>query len=144
MSSNTDQERVAQLDVEYQGAVEANDFAKRDRILADDFVLITGLGRAYSIADLLSGTKSRAGPILETGGNRQGQFGSGGDNAAVTARLNSLRTLEGNEFDYEVWYSDIYVRTQAEWKYVLCQALNRLPLEGERWANCLGAGISSL
>jgi len=36
---------VAALDTEYQAAVKANDVATMDRILADDFVLVTGLGK---------------------------------------------------------------------------------------------------
>ena len=37
---------VAALDTQYQAAVKANDAATMDRILADDFVLVTGRGQA--------------------------------------------------------------------------------------------------
>jgi ketosteroid isomerase-like protein len=39
---------VAALDIEYQAAVEHNDATVMARILADDFVLVTGTGRRYS------------------------------------------------------------------------------------------------
>jgi Domain of unknown function (DUF4440) len=44
---------VAALDTEYQAAVKNNDAATMDRILAEDFVLVTGRGKTFSKADLL-------------------------------------------------------------------------------------------
>ena len=44
---------VAALDTEYQASVKRNDAAGMDRILADDFVLVTGRGQVYTKADLL-------------------------------------------------------------------------------------------
>lgn len=41
---------VARLDTEYQAAAKANDPAPMDRILADDFVLVTGKGQAFGKA----------------------------------------------------------------------------------------------
>ncbi len=43
-SSVDDEKAVAALDTEYQAAVKNNDVPTMDRILADDFVLVTGLG----------------------------------------------------------------------------------------------------
>ena len=40
----TDESIVAALDAEYQEAVKNNHVAAMDRILADDFVLVTGNG----------------------------------------------------------------------------------------------------
>jgi hypothetical protein len=44
-SSVEDEKAVAALDTEYQAAVKNNDVVTIDRILADDFVLVTGLGK---------------------------------------------------------------------------------------------------
>ena len=41
-----DRAAVAALDTKYQAAVKANDATTMDRILADDFVLITGKGKS--------------------------------------------------------------------------------------------------
>src|SRR6266704_6690579 len=57
-----DDKIVAALDTEYQAAVEKNDAAAMDRILADDFVLVTGSGKTYSKADLLN--EAQSGRIL--------------------------------------------------------------------------------
>ena len=43
-----DKAAVAALDTQYQAAVKANDAATMDRILADDFVLVTGRGKTVS------------------------------------------------------------------------------------------------
>ncbi len=48
-----DEKAVAALDTEYQAAVKTNDVATMSRILADDFVLVTGLGKTYTKADLV-------------------------------------------------------------------------------------------
>jgi hypothetical protein len=36
-------------------------------------------------------------------------------------------TEDGKPFDYKLWFSDIYLRTQNSWRYVLAQASTRLP-----------------
>jgi Domain of unknown function (DUF4440) len=58
-STGDDEKAVAALDTEYQAAVEKNDATKMDRILADDFVLVTGRGVSYVKADLLKEARSK-------------------------------------------------------------------------------------
>src|SRR5260221_12466948 len=48
-----DENAVAALDSQYQDAVKHNDVTTMDRILADDFVLVTGRGQVQTKADLL-------------------------------------------------------------------------------------------
>ena len=45
-SSEEDAKTVAALDTKYQAAVKSNDPATMDQILADDFVLVNGRGKA--------------------------------------------------------------------------------------------------
>ena len=52
-SADEDKKAVAALDTQYQAAVEKNDAATMDRILADDFILVTGNGKTFTKADLL-------------------------------------------------------------------------------------------
>ena len=59
---NDDGRLVARLDTEYQEAVKKNDVATMDRILADDFVLVTGKGRIFTKADLLQ--EARKGNVV--------------------------------------------------------------------------------
>ena len=57
-SAADDEKAVEALDIEYQAAVKNNDVTTMDRILADDFVLVTGLGKTYTKADLLGEARS--------------------------------------------------------------------------------------
>ena len=58
-SSQDDAKAVAALDTEYQAAVKKNDAATMDRILADDFILVTGRGKVYNKTDLLKSARDK-------------------------------------------------------------------------------------
>ena len=125
-SSVDDEKAVAALDTEYQAAVKANDVAKMVRILADDFVLVTGLGKTYTKADLLNAARSKR-TIYEHQEDSAQKVRVWGDTAVVTALLWEKGTEDGKAFDYKLWFSDTYVRTPAGWRYVFGQASTRLP-----------------
>jgi ketosteroid isomerase-like protein len=125
-SSVDDDKAVAALDKEYQEAVKNNDVATMDRILADDFVLVTGLGKTYTKADLLEEARSKR-VIYERQEDSNQKVRVWGDTAVVTAFLWAKGTEDGKPFDYKLWFSDIYLRTQNGWRYVLAQASTRLP-----------------
>ncbi len=46
------------LDTQYQAVVKQNDVATMDRLLAEDFILVTGSGKTYTKADLLNEARS--------------------------------------------------------------------------------------
>src|SRR5262249_6480963 len=99
-----DEKRVADLDMQYQSAVKRNDAATMDRILADDFVLVTGRGATYSKKDLLK--VARAGSEqYEHQEDSQQKVRVWGDTAVVTALLWVKGTDEGKAFDYKLWFS---------------------------------------
>src|SRR5437016_6994397 len=85
-SSVDDEEAVAALDKEYQEAVKNNDVATMDRILADDFVLVTGLGKTYSKKDLLDEARNKR-TTYENQEDSQQKVRVWGDTAIVTALL---------------------------------------------------------
>ncbi|MEP7072409.1 MAG: nuclear transport factor 2 family protein [Verrucomicrobiota bacterium] len=58
-ATEEDEKAVAALDTEYQAAVKDNNAEKMSRILAEDFVLVTGLGKIFTKADLLEEARSR-------------------------------------------------------------------------------------
>jgi len=117
---------VAVLDTEYQAAVKNNDVVTMERILADDFTLVTGSGKSYSKADLLKEAKSGR-VIYEQQDDTNQTVRVWGDTAVVTAKLRAKGTDSGKPFDYAVWFSDTYVRTPAGWRYVFGQSSLRLP-----------------
>ena len=117
---------VAALDTEYQAAVKNNDAATMDRILADDFVLVTGRGKTYNKTDLLKSAHDKD-TIYEKQDELEQTVRVWGDAAVVTALLWVKGTSGGKPFDYKLWFSDTYVRTSSGWRYVLGQASLPLP-----------------
>jgi ketosteroid isomerase-like protein len=112
---------VANLDTEYQAAVRRNDAATMDRILADDFVLVTGTGKTFTKADLMD--EARCGRITyEKQEDSQRTVRVWGNTAVVTALLWAKGTESGKQFEYKVWFSDVYVRSGPRWLYVFGQS----------------------
>ncbi|PYJ20979.1 MAG: hypothetical protein DME99_08760 [Verrucomicrobia bacterium] len=95
-------------------------------ILADDFALVTGLGKTYTKTDLLNEARSKR-TVYEHQEDSAQKVRVWGDTAVVTALLWAKGTEEGKPFDYKLWFSDTYVRTPAGWRYVFGQASTRLP-----------------
>jgi len=121
-----DRKIVAALDTQFQAAVKENDAATMDRILADDFALVTGSGKIYSKADLLA--EARGGRVhYERQDDTDQTVRIWGDTAVITARLSGKGTDDGKPFDNMVWFSDTYVRTPSGWRYVFGQASLPLP-----------------
>ena len=116
---------VAALDTEYQAAVQKNDAATMDRLLADDFTLVLGSGKVYRKADLLEEARSKQ-AIYEHQEDSEQTVRAWGDTAVVTAKLWLKGTRDGKPFDYTLWFSDTYARTPTGWRYVFGQA--SLPL----------------
>ena len=119
---------VAALDTQYQEAVKNNDAATMDRILADDFVLVTGRGQTFTKADLLQDARAKTTIYAhqeEIEGSQRVRVW--GDTAVVTALLWIQGTSEGKTSDRRLWFSDTYVRTPKGWKYVFGQASLALP-----------------
>jgi ketosteroid isomerase-like protein len=119
---------VARLDTEYQAAVKANDAATMDRILADDFVLVTGNGKTFTKEDLLKSARDKT-AVYERQEELEQKVRVWGDTAVVTALLWIKGTSEGQSFERKLWFSDTYVRTSKGWRYVLGQASLPLPAE---------------
>jgi ketosteroid isomerase-like protein len=103
---NADTEKaIAALDTEYQAAVEKNDAATTDRLLADDFILVEGKGETSTKADLL--TEARSGCIhYERQDDTDQKVRVWGDTAVITAKLTGKGTEKGNPFNYTLWFSD--------------------------------------
>ncbi len=123
-----DAQTVAALDTVYQKAVKANDIAIMDRILADDFVLVTDRGASLTKADLIKEAREKR-TIYEHQEEEEGtqKVRVWRDTAVVTTLLRIKGTRDQNPFDYKVWFSETYVRTATGWRYVFGQASIPLP-----------------
>ena len=120
-----DASSVARLDEQFQAAVKANDADTIDKILADDFILVTGSGKVFNKQDTLQEARSRS-TTYEHQEDTERTVRVWGDMAVVTAKLWIKGTREGKPIDYTLWFSDTYMRTPAGWRYVFGQA--SLPL----------------
>lgn len=127
-ASAEDRATVAALDAEYQAAVKNNDAATMDRILADDFVLVTGKGKSYNKADLLRAAREKS-ETYEHQEDTNQTVRVFGNTAVVTALLWLKYTNNGGAFDYKLWFSDTYARTPQGWRYVFGQASTKLAPE---------------
>jgi ketosteroid isomerase-like protein len=119
---------IVELDRAYQDAVKNNDATTMARILADDFVLVTGKGKTFAKEDLLK--EAREGKtIYERQEDSEQTVRVWGDTAVITALLWVKGTSEGKSFEYKLWFSDVYKRTPNGWRYVFAQAAQPLPKE---------------
>ena len=125
VAGSDDRAAVGALDTRYQAAVKANDAATMDRILADDFVLVTGKGSTFTKADLLQAARGQDYTFEHQEDSRQ-TVRVYGDTAVVTALLWVKGSGKQGPFDYKLWFSDTYARTPAGWRYVFGQASTRL------------------
>jgi ketosteroid isomerase-like protein len=125
-SITDDQKAVAALDTQYQAAVKINDAATMDRILADDFILVTGRGTVHNKTELLKDARDKK-STYEHQEDTDQTVRVWGDTAVVTAKLWEKGTNDGKPFDYTLWFSDTYVRTPTGWRYVFGQASLPLP-----------------
>jgi ketosteroid isomerase-like protein len=127
-AGGVDADTVAALDTVYQKAVKANDIEIMDRILADDFVLVTDRGASLTKADLIKEAREKR-TIYEHQEEEEGtqKVRVWRDTAVVTALLRIKGTRDQNPFDYKVWFSETYVRTATGWRYVFGQASIPLP-----------------
>lgn len=136
VSGSGDVAAVAALDTKYQAAVKANDAAAMARILADDFILVTGDGHVSSKADLLKEAADRV-RTYSRQEDTERTVRVWGDTAVVTARLRLAGArADGVPFDYTLWSSDTYVRSGDGWRYVFGQA--SLPLPAAAWTGSDG------
>jgi ketosteroid isomerase-like protein len=126
VSSADDERTVSALDTEYQRAVKEHDAATMDRILADDFLLVTGKGKVFTKADLLREAADMD-VVYERQEDSEQTVRVWGDMAVVTALLWAKGTEKGVPFDYRLWFSDIYVRTPSGWRYLFAQSSIPLP-----------------
>ena len=127
-ATSDDRATVAALDTQYQAAVKSNDAATMDRILADDFVLVTGKGKSYTKADLLRAARDKT-ETYEHQEDTNQTVRVWGDTAVVTALLWIKGSHKDATYDYKLWFSDTYARTPHGWRYVFGQASTRLAAE---------------
>jgi ketosteroid isomerase-like protein len=123
MSNPEDRKAVADLDTQYQAAVERNDAATMAKIHHENMVLVVSSGAVITGATLEQRAREKF-AVYE----RQVEVDNSqvvrviGDTAVVTAKLWIKGTRGKDPIDYKVWFSDTYVRTPTGWRYFVGQA----------------------
>ena len=112
---------VAALDTEFQAATGRKDAAVIDRMLPDDYILITSKGQVETKAGLLADARDPKIAYTRQEDSRQ-TVRIWGDTAVITALLWAAGTEDGKPFEYRVWFSDIYLYTAQGWRYTFGQA----------------------
>jgi ketosteroid isomerase-like protein len=130
-TEKADADVIAQLDTEYQAAVERNDWQGMDKILHKDFTLILSKGKVVSRAEILEWAREPEviyEKQVEVPGTQTVRM-FGPDTATVTALLwlKGTFTKDKKPFEYKLWFTDTYVKTKDGWKYALGQAAEHLP-----------------
>ncbi len=133
MADTGDARTIADLDTQYQAAVERSDWQTMDRILHPEFVLVLGNGRVVTREQLLDSTRKRnvvfekQVEIPDTQTVRM--FGEHVGTVTALLHLKGKRNDDHSSFEYKLWFTDTYVRTADGWRYALGQASMALPKE---------------
>lgn len=123
-----DRAEVAALDLEYQAAVKRNDADTMDRIVHEQFYLVSGSGRVVDRNQLIAGARNKDYTYEiqdEVPGSQTVRVW--GDTAVVTAKLRVKGVGKKGPFDQTLWFSDTYVRTPKGWRYAFAQVSLPLP-----------------
>ena len=121
-----DRALVADLDRAYQEAVRVKDTLAMNRILGEDFILVTGAGKIITRSDLFVEARDTAIRYEKQEDSRQ-SVRLWSNTAVVTALLWEKGVSHGKPFDRRLWFSDTYVRTGEGWRYVFGQSSLPLP-----------------
>lgn len=117
---------IIELDRQYQDAVFRNDAERIERLLPDDFALVTGRGKLIGKAELLREAREGVATYERQHDSRQ-SVRFIGDIAVISALLHAKGRQDGKPFDYRLWFSDVYLCTPSGWRYSFAQSSIPLP-----------------
>lgn len=120
------EKEIQQLDAQLLAAMASHDVATVDRMLLDDFVLITSGGRVHTKRDILSEVGS-PGVRFEANASREIRVRVRGDTAVLTGVLYQKGVQDGKPFDATVRYTDTWVRDGGEWRQLSGHASRYAP-----------------
>ncbi|MFT3807083.1 nuclear transport factor 2 family protein [Arenimonas sp.] len=114
------------LDDEYQSAVKNNDAETMDRILTDNFTLVTGRGAIIDKQELLREAWDEKYRYERQESSERTVRLLNADTAVVSALLwVKAEDREGGILEYKVLFSDVYIRTATGWRYAFAQSSTR-------------------
>lgn len=117
---------IIELDRQYQDAVFRNDADAVERLLPEDFALVTGRGKEVRKADLVGEARTEV-AHYERQHDTQQSVRFIGDIAVISALLHVRGREGGHPVDYRLWFSDVYLCTPEGWRYSFAQSSIPLP-----------------
>ena len=120
------EQEIQRLDAELLAAMASHDVATVDRMLLDEFVLITSGGRVHGKKEILAEVGSPA-VAFEANASREIHVRVRGDTAVLTGVLYQKGVQDGQAFDATVRYTDTWVRIGGEWRQLSGHASRYTP-----------------
>lgn len=121
-----DAEVIIALDQQYQDAVFRNDADSIERLLPEDFALVTGRGKVVRKADLVREARTELAHYQRQHDTQQ-SVRFIGDIAVISALLHVRGREGGRPVNYRLWFSDVYLCTPEGWRYSFAQSSIPLP-----------------
>jgi len=117
-------ETLKALEGTWAEAIVKRDLPVIDRILSEDFVLITPEGRLASKAQVLQNLRSPADPTFVIKGADPDKFRVRvfGDTAVLSSRFTLKVQSEGRTLETPFRHTDVFVRRDGRWQCVARQA----------------------
>ena len=117
---------VTSLDAQLNDLIKTHAVGQADSYYAPDFVLTTSSGVRKTKADMIREIGT-AGVVINVNETRDVQVRVLGDTAVLTAILRQQGSLNGTDFDVELWVTDTWVRGgERGWRLFAGQA-TRIP-----------------
>lgn len=110
------------LDDEYQRAVRDNDVEAIDRLLTENFILVTGRGAVLDKQELMREAREELCRYERQESEDRSVRLLDAQTAVVSGRLWAKGENADGRFDYRVLFSDVYLRTPTGWRYAFAQS----------------------
>jgi ketosteroid isomerase-like protein len=115
MLAADDAATITALDKELSAAIVAHAPQAVDKLLADDFCLITANAKVRTKSDVM-GEASSPDLALEVNESTEVKVRVHGDAAVLTGILHQKGTIKGKAYDARVRYTDTWIRAGSTWK----------------------------
>lgn len=126
LAGESPEQEIERLDAELLAAMASHDTPTVDRMLLDEFVLITSGGRVHTKREILAEVGSPA-VVFEANASREIRVRVRGDTAVLTGVLHQKGVQDGQPFDATVRYTDTWVRDGGAWRQLSGHASRYAP-----------------
>lgn len=116
-AATSDEQTILDLERQVSAASAANDVAKLEKFVADDYIGIEAIGKIETKAEWLGGIKSGA-LVVEAEEPSHMRVRLYGNVAVVTGHLSIHDQRNGKTGHHEVAFTDLWVKRDGRWQYV--------------------------